>query len=124
MTINQLRQYRKLKGRLLLLIAERDELILRSTVGDGTGTRSGVPSNTVAQAAEEREKKQRNIDHLSQRLRAMETYVDGCEEYYGTMLKMHYIEGKTWTAIAMIQGGNNTKDGIRISCHRYVKNNP
>lgn len=124
MTINQLRQYRKLKGRLLLLIAERDELILRSTVGDGTPSRSGVPSNTVAHAAEEREKKQKDIDSLEERLQAVERYVSECEEYYGTMLKMHYIEGKTWTAIAMIQGGNNTKDGIRISCHRYVKNNP
>lgn len=124
MTINQLRQYRKLKGRLLLLIAERDELILRSTVGDGTGTRSGVPSNTVAHAAEEREKKQRDIDHLSQRLRAMETYVDGCEEYYGTMLKMHYIEGKTWTAIAMTIGGGNTEHSVKQACCRYVRRNP
>lgn len=124
MTINQLRQYRKLKGRLLLLKAERDELILRSKVGDGSGARSGIPSNTVAQTAEEREKKQRDIDLLSERLRAVEGYVSGCEEYYGTMLRLHYIEGKTWTAIAMIQGGGNTKESVRKTCHRYVQRNP
>lgn len=124
MTINQLRQYRKLKGRLLLLIAERDELILRSTVGDGTPSRSGVPSNTVAHAAEEREKKQKDIDSLEERLQAVERYVSECEEYYGTMLKMHYIEGKTWTAIAMTIGGGNTEHSVKQACCRYVRRNP
>ena len=123
MTINQLRQYRKLKERLLLLIAERNELILRSTVGDGTPSRSGVPSNTVAHAAEEREKKQKDIDTLEERLQAVERYVSECEEYYGTMLKMHYIEGKTWTAIALRMGGKNTKESVRKACHRYIEKN-
>ena len=124
MTIDNLRQYRKIKGRLLLLEAERDELVLKSRAIDGVGAHRGIPSNTVAQIAEEREKKQRDINSLLGRLNAVETYLSDCEEYYGTMLRLHYVEGKTWTAIAMIQGGNNTKDGIRISCHRYVKNNP
>lgn len=124
MTIDNLRQYRKIKDRLLLLEAERDELVLKSRAIDGVGAHRGIPSNTVAQIAEEREKKQRDINSLLGRLNAVETYLSDCEEYYGTMLRLHYVEGKTWTAIAMIQGGNNTKDGIRISCHRYVKNNP
>lgn len=121
--LNQLRQYRKLKGRLLLLIKERDELILRSKSGDGTGSRSGIPSNTVAHAAEEREKKQRDIEHLMQRLQAVESYIDGCEEYYATMLRMHYIEGKTWTAIAMTIGGKNTEHSVKQACYRYVRRN-
>lgn len=124
LTINQLRQYRKLKGRLLLLEEERDGLILRAKAGDGIGVRGGMPSNTVAQTAEEREIKQRDIDSLKSRLNTIESYIRGCEKYYGIMLKLHYIDGKTWTAIAMIQGGNNTKESVRKSCHRYVQRNP
>lgn len=124
MTIKQLRQYRKLKGRLLLLEEERDGLILRAKAGDGIGVRGGMPSNTVAQTAEEREIKQRDIDSLKSRLNTIESYIRGCEEYYGIMLRLHYIDGKTWTAIAMIQGGNNTKESVRKSCHRYVQRNP
>ena len=124
LTIDQLGQYRKLKGRLLLLEEERDGLILRSKAGDGIGVRGGMPSNTVAQTAEEREIKQRDIDSLKRRLNAIESYIRGCEEYYGIMLRLHYIDGKTWTAIAMIQGGNNTKESVRKSCHRYVQRNP
>ena len=92
MTINQLRGYRKLKGRLLLLRQERDELILRSKTGDGTPARSGIPSNTVAQTVEEREKMQRDIESLEARLKAVEDYISGCDEYFGTMLRLHYIE--------------------------------
>lgn len=124
MTINQLRGYRKLKGRLLLLRQERDELILRSKTGDGTPARSGIPSNTVAQTVEEREKMQRDIESLEARLKAVEDYISGCDEYFGTMLRLHYVEGKTWTAIALKMGGKNTQDSVRISCHRYIKNNP
>lgn len=124
LTINQLRQYRKLKGRLLLLEEERNGLILRAKASDEIGVRGGMPSNTVAQTAEEREIKQRDIDSLKRRLNAIEDYIRGCEEYYRTMLEEHYIKGRSWTSIAMIQGGNNTKESVRKSCHRYVQRNP
>lgn len=124
MTINQLRQYHKIKGRMLLLITERDELLLKSNVTDGTGCRSNTTSDTVAQTVVEREKIQGDIDYLEQRLKAIEDYIANCDEYFGTMLRVHYIEGKTWTAIAMKKGGNNKGNSIRMACHRYVDNNP
>lgn len=124
MTINQLRQYRKLKGRMLLLETERDELILKSKVTDGTRSKSNITSDTVAQAVVEREKLQRDIDYLEQRLKAVESYISQCDEYCGTMLRLHYIDGKTWTAIAIKQGGGNTKESVRKQCHRYVSKNP
>ena len=124
MTINQLRQYRKLKGRMLLLKTERDELILKSKVTDGTGCKSNKTSDTVADVVQERAKINEDIEYLEQRLNAVEGYISQCDEYFGTMLRLHYIEGKTWTAIAMKKGGNNTADGVRMACHRYVKNNP
>ena len=124
MTINQLRQYRKLKGRMLLLETERDELILKSKVMDGTGSKSNITSDTVAQTVIERDKLQKDIEYLEQRLQAVEAYIANCDEYFGTMLRLHYIEGKTWTGIALRQGGNNTADGVKKSCHRYVYKNP
>lgn len=124
MTINQLRQYRKLKGMKLLLETERDELILKSNVADGIGGKTNKTSDTVAQTVIEREKKQRDIDNLEHHLKAVETYINNCDEYFRTMLKMHYIDGKTWTAIAIRQGGNNTENSVKQACHRYVKRNP
>lgn len=124
MTVNQLRQYRKLKGRMLLLKTERDELILKSNVADGIGGKTNKTSDTVAQTVIEREKKQRDIDNLEHHLKTVETYINNCDEYFRTMLKMHYIDGKTWTAIAIRQGGRNTKDSVMKQCHRYVEKNP
>lgn len=122
-TINQLRQYRHIKANLLLLEQELDELILKSKAVDGAG-RSGNISDTVAQIVLERERVRRRIEALSERKSAVEAYFSQCEEYYGLLLRWHYAEGRTWTAIAMTLGGGNTESGVRMSCHRYVKNNP
>lgn len=124
MTINQLRQYRKLKGRMLLLKTERDELILKSKVTDGTRCKSNKTSDVVADTVQERQKISDDIEKLEKKLNYMESYIDNCDEDYSTMLRLHYIKGEQWTAIAMKKGGNNTADGVRMACHRYVKNNP
>ena len=108
----------------LLLETERDELILKSNVADGIGGKTNKTSDTVAQTVIEREKKQRDIDNLEHHLKAVETYINNCDEHFRTMLKMHYIDGKTWTAIAIRQGGGNTKDSVMKQCHRYVEKNP
>lgn len=123
LTIKQLRQYRHTKANLLLLKLELDELILRSKACDGTG-RSGKVSDTVAQIVVEREKTQRRIESLSARKKAVEDYVSACEDYYGMLLRWHYIEGKTWAAIALTIGGGNTEDSVRKSCHRFIIKNP
>lgn len=124
MTIKQLRQYRQLKGKMLLLEAEKDELILRSKAADGIAAKNNSISDTVGDIVLEREKIEHDIKSLKGRLDVVKNYINKCEEGIGTMLRLHYIEGKSWTTIALIQGGNNTKDSVRMSCHRYIKNNP
>ena len=123
MTIKQLGQYRKLKERKKFLETKQDELILKSKVTDGTGCRSNKTSDVVADTVQERDKISKDIEEIEKRLDGIEEYIDSCDEYYGTKLRSHYIDGKTWTAIAMKQGGNNTADSVRKACHRYVKNN-
>ena len=117
MTINQLRQYRKLKGRKLLLEDEFDELTLRIQAIENKDPDKAEISR------KERDKLQKDIEYLKQRLNAVETYLQRCDEYFGTMLRLHYIGGKTWTAIAITQGGGNTKESVRKMCHRYIQKN-
>ena len=122
-TIKQLREYRHTKANILLLEQELDELILKSKACDGTG-RGGGTSDTVAQIVLEREKVRRRIESLTERKNAVEGWLSRCEDYYGLLLRWHYVEGRTWTAIAMTLGGGNTEDGVRMSCHRYIRQNP
>ena len=122
-TIKQLREYRHTKANILLLNAELDELILRSKAFDGVG-KSNKTSDAVVQIVLEREKARRQIETLEARKKAVEEYVSNCNDYYSVLLRWHYIEGKTWAAIALRIGGNNTEDGIKKSCHRYVFRNP
>lgn len=117
MTISQLRQYRKLKGRKLLLEDEFDELTLKIQAIENKDPDKAEISR------KERDKLQKDIEYLKQRLNAVEAYLQRCDEYFGTMLRMHYIDGKTWTAIAMKQGGGNTKESVRKMCHRYIQKN-
>ncbi len=121
-TIKTLRQYRHIKANILLLEQELDELILKSKACDGL-PRSGV-SDTVAQIVLEREKTRKRIESLAARKIAVEDYLSGCNEYYGLLLRWHYVEGRTWTSIAHTIGGGNTEDGVKKSCHRYVQKNP
>ena len=121
--IKQLREYRHVKANILLLKTELDELILQSSAHEGGGNRNAV-SDTVAQIVLQREKKRRNIESLTERKNAVEGYVAACDDYIGLLLRWHYMEGRTWTAIAMAIGGGNTEDSIKKSCYRYVNKNP
>lgn len=122
-TINQLRQYRHTKANILLLKLELDELILQSKSCDGAG-RSGAVSDIVPQIVLQREKTQKKIDCLTERKNAVDAYLSQCDEYFGLLLRWHYVDGRTWAAIALSIGGGNTEDGVKKACHRYVIKNP
>lgn len=121
-TIKQLREYRHTKANILLLKTELDELILQSSAHEGG--RSSAVSDTVARIVLQREKTRRRIEALTERQAAVEDYIAQCSDYYGLLLRWHYIEGRTWTSIALTVGGGNTEDSVRKACHRYVMKNP
>ena len=121
-TIKQLREYRHTKANILLLKTELDELILQSSAHEGG--RSSAVSDTVARIVLQREKTRRRIEALSEHQAAVEDYIAQCSDYYGLLLRWHYIEGRTWTSIALTIGGGNTEDSVRKACHRYVIKNP
>ena len=121
-TIKQLREYRHTKANILLLKTELDELILQSSAHEGG--RSSSVSDTVARIVLQREKTRRRIEALTERQSAVEDYIAQCSDYYGLLLRWHYIEGRTWTSIALTIGGGNTEDSVRKACHRYVIKNP
>jgi len=124
MTINQLRRYRKIKANILLLESELDELILKSKPYDLSGGNPPAVSDNVARIVVEREEARKRIDSLLAEKLAIEGYISRCEPYYSVLLRWHYMEGRTWTAIAIKIGGGNTEDGVRKACHRYVVKNP
>lgn len=121
-TIKQLREYRHTKANILLLKTELDELILQSSAHEGG--RSSAVSDTVARIVLQREKTRRRIEALTERKNAVEDYIAQCSDYFGLLLRWHYIEGRTWTSIALTIGGGNTEDSVRKACHRYVIKNP
>lgn len=104
MTINQFRQYRRNKGRKLLLQSEIDKLIL-----------SGMELD-----APEIKWRQREVSEICKELKAVKDYLDVANPYISTMLKLHYINGYRWRDIAQKMGGGNTQESIRKMCHRYV----
>lgn len=124
MTLKELRCYNQIECEIAMKELELNELILKSKEADNTGSKSSTTSDIVADIVQERERIRKKIDKLTCRKKAIEQYIDSCGSYIGEMLKMHYIKGKTWTAIAMIKGGKNKGNSIRMNCHRYVEKNP
>ena len=106
MTINRLKQYRKNKSRKLLLRDEVDKMILASK-------KSNDP---------ELQWRQREIAKLNHELKEVRDYIDTCDPYIGTMLRLHYVSGRRWRDIAQRQGGGNSEESIRKMCHRYITN--
>lgn len=107
MTISQLRQYRKLKGRKLLLQSEIDKLILSGMEIDSSDIKW----------------RKKEVERLDREMKSVRDYFDSIEPYISTMLRMHYIEGRRWKDIAQRVGGGNTQDSIRKMCHRYILKN-
>ena len=107
MTISQLRQYRKLKGRKLLLQSEIDKLILSGMEIDSSDIKW----------------REKEVERLNREMKSVRDYFDSIEPYISTMLRMHYIEGRRWKDIAQRVGGGNTQDSIRKMCHRYISKN-
>lgn len=127
MTKEELHNFRNLQARKNMLVSRLDDLILRSASGLGSGVKGSGISKPVEDITEKREKLEPRIKELENRLAECKRYVDRAEErdeLIGTMIRLHYIQGKTWTAVAVRAGGNNTKDSVRKMCHRYIEKNP
>lgn len=102
--INQFRQYRRNKGRKLLLQSEIDKLILSGIELDDPEIRW----------------RKKDVIELCQELKAVRDFLDNADPYIATMLRMHYVEGVRWRDIAQRQGGGNTQESVRMMCHRYI----
>lgn len=105
MTINQFRQYRKNKGKKMLLQSEIDKMILAGNNSDDGEIRW----------------RQKEVEQLCAEMKAVKEYIAKADPYIGIMLRMHYVEGKRWRDIAQRLGGGNTDESVRKMCHRYIK---
>lgn len=45
------------------------------------------------------------------------------DSYTRQIIKMRYILGYSWTAVAYHMGGNNTANGVRSTAQRYIDKN-
>jgi hypothetical protein len=124
MTKEELRNYKNICDEIRLHEFKLKEVIFKSKNIDGLGIQNSTTSNPVADIVQERDRICEEITKLEAEKKSIELYIDNCDGYIGEMLKMHYIKGKTWTAIAMIKGGNNKGNSLRMTCHRYIEKNP
>lgn len=100
LTVNQLRQYRKNKGRKLLLESELKE----------------------EKSDKEIKRLENQISVLNTALTEVEEYIKNVDDsYISEMLEAHYIHGTSWANIAYYMGGGNTNESVRKQCHRYIK---
>lgn len=54
-------------------------------------------------------------------LAMLERYIAGVDDsLIRQILTLRFVEGLSWRKVAHKIGGNNTEDGVRIACFRYV----
>lgn len=98
-----------------------------STVQTVTGMpRGNGIADKVGNGAAEIADEKRRLRKLKRRKRAeykkLCAYIDGvADPHIQRMLELKYIDGYSWTKVALTIGGGNTSDGVRMACKRYVE---
>lgn len=122
MTITQLRTYRRRAKLLAALKAERDGLIFDSS-GDNQGIKGSGKADAVSNAVLKREKIAEKIKKIEDEQMEIRIYITFCEAFYREPIFKHYVEGRSWVAIAALFG-YPSPDALRVACHRYIVKNP
>lgn len=128
MTIEELKNYRKLLFTIRYWKRELEDL------KKGSYTRSpgltGMPgtgelSDPTADRAMKEEKMMARIQRLvTEQEREAERIMEWIQNIEDPMIQviMHarYIKGKSWVAVSMAVGGNNSPDSVRMAHNRYL----
>jgi len=128
MTIDELKNYRKLSFSIRYWKREYEDLTKASYTKSPQLT--GLPtSGELSDPTSERAMKELKMLSRIQRMIAeqeeeTERIMEWIETIEDPIIKviMHarYIKAKSWAAVAMAVGGNNTPDGIRMMHNRYL----
>lgn len=129
MTKKELEQLYYLEKEINMCQTELDKIrsqsLIQSPSWQGAGGHSGV-SDKVADMAIKEADLAKIIEGLLaestlQKERIRE-YVDGIDDCRMRMImKLRYIELKSWNYIASVLGGNNTANGVRMAHNRFLE---
>lgn len=62
------------------------------------------------------------ISNFQERLHKLDVFFDSIEDLQTLqMFELKFKHGYTWEQVAAHIGGYNTKDSVKIRCHRYLK---
>lgn len=62
------------------------------------------------------------VDKCAAQLLEGERFITGIESaYFRQLFTLRFINGETWTKIALRMGGGNTADSVRRACSRYIE---
>lgn len=120
-----MKQIEETKRRIAQLTAKASSTVQPVTgMPRGNGIADKVGDGAAAIADEKR-----RLRALKRRKRAaykkLCAYIEGvADPHVQRMLELKYIDGYSWTKVALTIGGGNTSDGVRMACKRYVEKKP
>lgn len=127
MTIQELSKLYNTRQR----IAELRELILTIEAravkmtpgGDGTPHGGGISDKTAigAELADVRAQLERQEAQELLELAVLVRYIATVEDaFIGKLLRLRFVEGRTWRDVARKAGGGNTEDSVRKAVFRWL----
>lgn len=125
MTLKELSQLYWLRREVIM---DARRLIELETMMNGISgmTETGIKDRTGETAVEIEELRNILADKQYKALmerNKLEQYIASVDDsYMRQILTLRFVDGNSWKKVAMEMGGNNTADGIRKACRRFIAN--
>lgn len=125
MTKKDLAQYRSLCDEILELETSIKKNTEHSTVR-GSDTEFPYLSHPMqvsgVQDTTDNQKTLIKVRKLKLKKQEIESFIENIEDSLTRRIfRLRFIEGMNWVKVAMQVGGNNTADGVKKACYRYMK---
>ena len=124
MTLRELNQLRNLRREIRLLeqsIVRHDEVINPGIVL-WNNFREIPPEEVTRRIEAAKHLMEEKLDQYIAEAKRLEAYINAVDDsLIRTAMRLRFLDGLSWTAVALRIGGNNTEDSVKKSVYRYIR---
>ena len=124
MTLRELNQLRHLRHEIRLLenYIEKYDAVLYPKTAEHRRYRQVPPEEDARRIKAEKRRMEENRAKCLAEAERLEAWISGIDDSLTrAAMRLRFIDGLGWTAVALKLGGGNTEDGVKKMVYRYIR---